>query len=64
MIVLGIDPGSRINGWGLLRREANQYHYMDSGAMSLNGSAPLSERLLRLSPGREAVVSDQPHDHL
>ena len=62
MIVLGIDPGSRITGWGLLRREANQYHYLASGALRLNGSAPLSERLLRLSQGLEAVLADHTPD--
>ncbi|MCH8077593.1 MAG: crossover junction endodeoxyribonuclease RuvC [SAR324 cluster bacterium] len=63
MIVLGIDPGSRITGWGLLRREANQYHYLASGALRLGGSAPLSERLLRLSRGLEAVLAEHTPDH-
>ena len=63
MIVLGIDPGSRITGWGLLRREANQYHYLASGALRLGASAPLSERLLRLSRGLEAVLAEHTPDH-
>lgn len=62
MIVLGIDPGSRFTGWGLLHREGNSYRYLASGTLRLNGSSPLSERLLRLSTGLESLLAEHQPD--
>lgn len=62
MIILGIDPGSRNTGWGLLRREQNQYHYLDSGTLRLNNNGPLSGRLLELSRGIAGLLKEhRPH---
>ena len=47
-IVLGIDPGSRITGYGVIEADVRGgAHYIASGCIRL-GSAPLSERLLKL----------------
>ena len=43
-IVLGIDPGSRVTGYGLIAVEAQRPRYLASGCIRL-GDAPLDERL-------------------
>jgi crossover junction endodeoxyribonuclease RuvC len=37
MIILGIDPGSRITGYGLIRNRANKMEYIDSGYIKVQG---------------------------
>jgi len=43
-IVLGIDPGSRITGYGLVAACANELHYLDSGCIRM----PKEGMMLRL----------------
>lgn len=43
-IILGVDPGSRITGYGLIRTQGHQLEYLDSGCIRL-GEKPLPERL-------------------
>jgi crossover junction endodeoxyribonuclease RuvC len=35
--ILGIDPGSRLTGYGVIEVEANKYRYVDSGKINLSG---------------------------
>jgi crossover junction endodeoxyribonuclease RuvC len=62
MRILGIDPGSRFTGWGLLHREGNRTDYLASGTLRLDARAPLPERLLRLSRGVEALLAEHRPD--
>lgn len=49
-IILGIDPGSRITGYGVVREQQRRLEYIDSGCIrSSNGT--LSERLLQIFNG-------------
>ncbi|WP_336366731.1 crossover junction endodeoxyribonuclease RuvC [Marinobacter sp. C2H3] len=43
-IILGVDPGSRITGYGVIRAEGRTLEYLDSGCVRL-GDKPLAERL-------------------
>lgn len=43
-IILGIDPGSRKTGFGLIRSEGVRYEYIQSGIIQV-GSLPFAERL-------------------
>lgn len=45
MLVLGIDPGSRILGYGLVETRANQVFHVASGVVRVDGRAPLPQRL-------------------
>jgi crossover junction endodeoxyribonuclease RuvC len=49
-IILGIDPGSRVTGYGLIKEEGRKLHYIDSGCIRTS-EAPLSERLLEIFNG-------------
>lgn len=37
MIILGIDPGSRMTGYGLIDNQANKMLYVDSGFIKVEG---------------------------
>ena len=44
MIILGIDPGSRITGFGIIDNQANQIKYIHSGKIKVVGDS-LPQRL-------------------
>jgi len=45
MRILGIDPGSRITGYGLLEKRGNRLLHIDNGAIFTRSDAPLDVRL-------------------
>lgn len=46
--VLGIDPGSRLTGYGVVERDGSRLRHVDNGVVVLNAKAPLEERLVVL----------------
>lgn len=49
-LILGIDPGSRVTGYGLIREHNRQLHYVDSGCIR-TAEGELSGRLLQIFNG-------------
>ena len=49
-LVLGIDPGSRVTGYGLIKECNNQLQYVDSGCIR-TGDGDFSSRLLQIFNG-------------
>ena len=45
--ILGIDPGSRYMGFGLIEQDGSHIHYIDANRLVL-GNAPFTERLLKI----------------
>ncbi|WP_339799687.1 crossover junction endodeoxyribonuclease RuvC [uncultured Marinobacter sp.] len=43
-IILGVDPGSRITGYGIIRTQGRVTEYIDSGCIRV-GERPMAERL-------------------
>jgi len=58
MRILGIDPGSRLTGWGVVESVRGASTYVASGTLRLGEGAALPERLLTLSEGLESVCSE------
>jgi len=57
VLVLGIDPGSLITGYGLVKKGGHGSHIsLSHGRIRLKASAPLSSRLLALSEELEKVI--------
>jgi len=54
-IIIGIDPGSRFTGYGVIRWEGNQSHYLDSGCLSMV-SYSMPERLQKIFTGLQTIV--------
>jgi crossover junction endodeoxyribonuclease RuvC len=49
-IILGIDPGSRITGYGLIKEDKQRLLYVDSGCIRTS-EGELSQRLLQIFNG-------------
>lgn len=45
MRILGIDPGSRATGYGIVEKQGNRLKHIDNGVILTGSDAPLSERL-------------------
>lgn len=56
MLILGIDPGIAILGYGLVRYEANKFTVIDYGAITTNAGTQMSNRLLRLYEGLIDII--------
>ncbi len=48
MRALGIDPGSRVTGWGVVERSGTGFREVASGAIRLDAGDALADRLARL----------------
>jgi crossover junction endodeoxyribonuclease RuvC len=57
MLLLGLDPGLRNTGWGVIEAEANRLRHVANGVVR-SGAGPLADRLLRLHEGLTAVIGD------
>ena len=55
MIILGIDPGSRVTGFGVLAIENRQCKYVASGCIRMK-SEVLAERLVEIYQGVTEVI--------
>lgn len=59
--VLGIDPGLRFTGWGIIEAEGPSLRYVASGVIATAGEEQLSLRLKRLHEGlSELLIRYQP----
>jgi len=56
VIVLGIDPGSRRCGYGVVARESGRLRVLDSGVV-VAGTLALPERLARIQDGLGGVIA-------
>jgi crossover junction endodeoxyribonuclease RuvC len=54
--ILGIDPGLRRTGWGLIETDGNRLIHIACGSVETNEKAPLSERLVVIHDGLIAVI--------
>jgi crossover junction endodeoxyribonuclease RuvC len=60
--ILGVDPGSRITGYGVIAVEGNHHRYLASGCIRA-GTGGLPERLGRIHAGlRELIETHRPHE--
>jgi crossover junction endodeoxyribonuclease RuvC len=62
MIIIGIDPGSRRTGYGVIRLEGNRHIYLASGHLDVSSHA-VPDRLRHIYFGlKDLVQSWQPHE--
>ncbi len=62
MVVIGIDPGSRTTGWGIVTRERGRYRHIASGAIRTKRGEALSSRLVKIHAGVAEVLASYPVD--
>jgi crossover junction endodeoxyribonuclease RuvC len=59
MRVLGIDPGTRHLGWGVLQRAGTRIEHVAHGVIDVDETGTLAERLVEIDDGLEAIVREQ-----
>ena len=55
--ILGIDPGSRITGFGVIDVRGREHFYVASGCIKTPAGAPLSERIVVIVRHIDAVIT-------
>ncbi len=48
MLVLGVDPGSRVTGYGLIEKDKNQVVCVQAGTISSSTKIPFYERIYKI----------------
>ena len=56
MIILGIDPGYAITGYGVVSYEKNHFTVMDYGAITTKAHTPFEQRLLTLHQQMDVLM--------
>lgn len=56
MRVLGLDPGLRITGWGIIDIDGNRMRCIGDGVVKTDAKLSLAERLVQLCEGIEGVI--------
>jgi len=57
MRILGIDPGSRVTGYGIVETQGNRLLHIDNGIIATNPNAPLAARLKAIYDGVAQVIA-------
>ena len=57
MIILGIDPGYAITGYGILEYKGNKFRCLDYGVISTRAKTPFAQRLLKISNELEHLIN-------
>ncbi|MFZ3360687.1 MAG: crossover junction endodeoxyribonuclease RuvC [Xanthobacteraceae bacterium] len=61
--ILGIDPGLRRTGWGVVEIAGNRLGYLGCGSVTTNDRDPLATRLLAIHDGLMRILDEfRPHE--
>ena len=61
--ILGIDPGLRKTGWGIVISEGSKLSFVACGCVESDGALPLGQRLRQLHEGLNKVLAaHRPHE--
>ena len=58
MIALGIDPGTRRLGWGVVSRTGNRLVHVAHGVIALDGSESIADRLVEIEGQLTQVIRE------
>jgi crossover junction endodeoxyribonuclease RuvC len=61
-VIIGIDPGSRKTGYGIVKLDGNRHIYLTSGYLDVS-NYPVAERLRKIFLGlQEVIATHKPHE--
>ncbi|HZQ06671.1 MAG TPA: crossover junction endodeoxyribonuclease RuvC [Anaerolineae bacterium] len=63
MIALGIDPGTALCGYGLVRANGDDMELIECGAISTQAKTPLAARLLKIHKELTALIRKHKPDY-
>ncbi len=58
MRVIGLDPGLRRTGWGVIEADGNRLRHVANGVVSSDPAQPVAARLVQLHEGIAAVLAE------
>ena len=58
MRVIGIDPGLRRTGWGIIEADGNRLRHVGNGVVTSESDCDLATRLMQLHRGLDRVLAD------
>ena len=58
MRILGIDPGSRRTGWGVVQLDGTRLRYLGAGTIAVPEKLALAKRLRLIHEGLERVIQE------
>ncbi len=56
MIIMGIDPGFAITGYGIVKYEQNKFSPLEYGAVQTKAGTPFAQRLLKLDKEISLII--------
>lgn len=56
-VIIGIDPGSRVTGYGVIRSARQRTEYMTCGCIRLNTEGSFDERLVQLYDELSVIIA-------
>ena len=63
MLVLGVDPGSRVTGYGLVEKKNNQMTCIHAGTIRSSGKIPFYQRIHKIFHSMtELMTSNRPQE--
>ncbi|MGN6735624.1 MAG: crossover junction endodeoxyribonuclease RuvC [Candidatus Binatia bacterium] len=60
-VILGIDPGSLITGWGLIELIGTQLHHLAHGTIAASAAMALPSRLSQIHTGLRGIIERHQH---
>ncbi len=60
--IIGLDPGLRNTGWGIIESEGSRLIYVADGSVHSDADAPLAERLLQIHTQLIRVLNEYAPD--
>lgn len=58
MRILGLDPGSRVCGYGVIDEEKGELHYVECGVLTAPEDRPMEQRLGEIARGLREVIGE------
>lgn len=62
MVILGVDPGFAITGYGIVKYEGNKFSPIEYGAINTKAGMPFAERLLEIDRKLDALIGQYKPD--
>ena len=63
MIVLGLDPGTRHFGWGVVRKNGTRLAHVAHGVLDVEKLGDLGPRLVAIEAALTAIIAEHRPDH-
>jgi len=64
LVILGVDPGSAVTGYGLIRSDERENVLLECGVIRTDSKRPLPEKLKEIFEGLSGIISDKNPDQL